>query len=213
MKTSFAADIDPDHKLVSAAKRGDTDAFEMLISRHNRRVFAVSLRVTKNREDAEDVVQESFHKAFLHLDEFQEKARFSTWLMRIAFNEAYTLLRRRRGNLEVLPDNSEAQEQPVPEPFVDQNPTPEESCWQRKQTEVLRKAITRLDPKMQRTILLRDIEERSVAETARILGVSIPTVKSRVLRSHRELRASVNRAYLFPLLAQVWSGTSQTESM
>jgi RNA polymerase sigma-70 factor (ECF subfamily) len=87
---------------VAATKCGETHAFEKLVFRYKRRVFAVAQRITNNREDAEDVVQESFHKAFLHLDDFQEKSRFSNWLTRIAMNEAFMLLRRRRGILEVL---------------------------------------------------------------------------------------------------------------
>src|SRR5260370_42515722 len=85
-----------DGTLVAATKRGDTQAFEELVLRHRQRVLAVAQRIRLNREDAEDVAQESFQKAFLHLDAFQEKARFSTWLTRIAMNEAFMLLRRRR---------------------------------------------------------------------------------------------------------------------
>ncbi|HYT19788.1 MAG TPA: sigma-70 family RNA polymerase sigma factor, partial [Candidatus Polarisedimenticolia bacterium] len=99
METSCGIGInkDSDGKLVAAAKRGDRQAFEELVLRHKQRVLAVARRITNNREDAEDVTQESFHKAFLHLDTFQEKSRFSTWLTRIAMNEAFMLLRRRRG--------------------------------------------------------------------------------------------------------------------
>jgi RNA polymerase sigma-70 factor, ECF subfamily len=88
-----------DEALVTATKRGDTQAFEALVLRHRQRVLAVAQRITNNREDAEDVAQESFHKAFLHLDAFQEKSRFSTWLTRIAMNEALMLLRRRCRNV------------------------------------------------------------------------------------------------------------------
>ena len=97
METSCGTGIDKDSDgtLVAAAKRGDRQAFEDLILRHERRVFAVAQRITNNREDAEDVVQETFHKVFLHLDDFQEKSRFSNWLTRIAMNEAFMLLRRR----------------------------------------------------------------------------------------------------------------------
>src|SRR5580692_5949804 len=105
MKTSRTTGINQlsDGALVAAAKHGDTQAFEELVLRHKQRVLSVAQRITNNREDAEDVAQESFHKAFLHLDTFQEKARFSTWLTRIAMNEAFILLRRRRGLFEVLP--------------------------------------------------------------------------------------------------------------
>src|SRR5436853_7559052 len=105
METSCGTGVnrDSDGALVAAAKRGDTQAFEELVFRHKQKVLAVAQRITNNREDAEDVAQESFHKAFFHLDTFQEKSRFSTWLTRIAMNEAFMLLRRRRGVLEVFP--------------------------------------------------------------------------------------------------------------
>ncbi len=92
METSYATSIDKDSDgvLVAAAKCGDTQAFEELVFRHEQRVLAVAQRITNNREDAEDVAQESFHKVFLHLDDFQEKSRFSTWLTRIAMNEGLT---------------------------------------------------------------------------------------------------------------------------
>jgi RNA polymerase sigma-70 factor (ECF subfamily) len=89
-------------ELVAATNSGETHAFEKLVFRCKRSVFAAAQRITNTREDAEDVVQESFHKAFLHLDDFQEKSRFSNWLTRIAMNETFMLLRRRRGILEVL---------------------------------------------------------------------------------------------------------------
>src|SRR5258707_11604334 len=130
MGTSFGIGInkDSDGALVAATKRGDARAFEELVLRHRPKVLAVAQRITNNREDAEDVAQESFHKAFLHLDAFQEKSRFSTWLTRIAMNEAFMLLRRRRGFLEVLPESPDDGVESGSEAFVDRNPNPEESC-------------------------------------------------------------------------------------
>jgi RNA polymerase sigma-70 factor (ECF subfamily) len=187
----------PDHALVTAAKRGDTYAFEKLVLRHRRRVLAVALRVMKNREDAEDVVQESFQKAFLHLDRFQEAAQFSTWLTRIALNESYMVLRRRRRVPEVLPVTSDDGASYVPEAFVDQRPNPEESCWRREHFELLTKAINRLGPTIRKTIWLRMVEERSVEETAQLLDTSVAAVKSRVCRGRRELSGIVNRALVY----------------
>src|SRR2546427_13273016 len=108
METSCGTGVnrDSDGALVAAAKRGDTRAFEELVLRHKRRVLAVAQRITNNREDAEDVMQESFHKAFAHLDSFQEKSQFSTWLTRIAMNESFMLLRRRRGIVGVSAESS-----------------------------------------------------------------------------------------------------------
>jgi RNA polymerase sigma-70 factor (ECF subfamily) len=157
----------------------------------------VAQRITNNREDAEDVAQESFHKAFLHLDTFQEKARFSTWLTRIVMNEAFMLLRRRRGIFEVLPDTGDDGVKSGLDVFVDQSPNPEESYWRRERTDLLTKAINRLGPKIRTTILLRDIEERSVEEAAKILGTSITAVKARVFQGRRKLRSAINAELLW----------------
>ncbi len=198
MKTSCTTSMDKqsDGALVAAVKCGDTQAFEELVLRYKRRVFAIAQRITNNREDAEDVVQDSFHKVFLHLGSFQEKAQFSTWLTRIAMNEAFMLLRRRRGVLEVLPENPDDGGTPVSEVFVDQSPTPEESCWRRERTQLLTQAINRLGPKIRTTILLRNIEERSLEETAEILGTSIGVVKSRLFQGRRKLRGTLNPGLL-----------------
>ena len=189
METFRASGVekDSDADLVAATKSGETHAFEKLVVRYERRVFAVAQRITNNREDAEDVVQESFHKAFIHLGDFQEKSRFSTWLIRIAMNEAFMLLRRRRGVLEVLPESNDDGVESVSEAFVDQRPSPEESCWRRERTELLTEAINRLGPKIRSTILLSDLEEHSLEETAHILGTSISAVKSRLFQGRRKL--------------------------
>ena len=198
METFRATGIrqDCDNALVTAAKGGNTQAFEDLVRRHERRVFAVAQRITNNREDAEDVVQETFHKVFLHLGDFQEKSRFSTWLTRIAINESLIFLRRKRRVVEVLPESPEDEVESLSEAFVDQSPSPEESCWQRERTELLAEAINRLGPKIRSTILLRDIEERSAEETAELLGTSISAVKARVFQGRRQLRRMVNPAIL-----------------
>jgi RNA polymerase sigma-70 factor (ECF subfamily) len=156
----------------------------------------VAQRITSNREDAEDVAQESFHKAFLHLDTFEERARFSTWLTRIVINEAYMLLRRRQRVVEVLLENEDDALKSASKAFVDQRPSPEESFWRRERTELLTAAINRLRPTIRRTMLLRDIEERSVEETAQILGTSISAVKARLFHGRRRLRETVNPALL-----------------
>ncbi|HMD06330.1 MAG TPA: sigma-70 family RNA polymerase sigma factor, partial [Candidatus Acidoferrum sp.] len=194
MKTFYAAgtDKDSDEMLVATAKRGDTQAFEALVLRHEQRVLAVAQRITNNREDAEDVAQESLHKAFVHLGDFQEKSRFSTWLTRIAMNEAFMLLRRRRGGIQVLPDAPEDGTKSNSEAFVDQKPNPEESCWRRERTQLLTAAINRLRPRVRTAILLRDMEERSAAETAQILGTSIGAVKARVFHGRRKLRRTIS---------------------
>jgi RNA polymerase sigma-70 factor, ECF subfamily len=199
MTTSYTTGIskDSDGALVAAAKLGETQAFDELVLRHRHRVLAVALRITKNREDAEDVSQESFHKAFLHLDAFQEKSQFSTWLTRIAINEAIMLLRGRRRVFEDLPENHDDDGKSGSEVFVDQSPNPEERYWRRERRQLLSKAIHRLAPKIRATIWLRDINEKSVEETAHILGTSSGAVKARVFQGRRRLYRTVNPALLW----------------
>jgi len=203
MKTFRTTGInkDSDEALVAAAKRGDRQAFETLVLRHERTVLAVAQRITNNREDAEDVAQESLHKAFVHLGGFQEKSRFSTWLTRIVMNQAFMLIRRRRGAIEVSPESPEDSVTSSSEAFVDQSPDPEESCWRRERQQLLTAAINRLGPRVRRTILLRDIEERSAEETAKILGTSIGAVKARVFQGRRKLRRTVNARLLWGVYA------------
>jgi RNA polymerase sigma-70 factor (ECF subfamily) len=197
----------PDGALVTAIKRGDAQAFEELVLRHKKKVLAVAQRITKNREDAEDVAQESFHRAFLRLDAFQERSRFSTWLTRIAINEAFMLLRRRRRAVEIFPENPDDDTKSDSEPFVDQRSNPEESCSQGERTQLLTEAINRLRPRIRTAILLRDIEERSVKETAQTLGVSITTVKARVFQGRRKLRKTLNTEFLRGLYTAGQPGT------
>src|SRR5580692_1686924 len=97
-----------DSTLVAAIKNGESQAFEFLVKRHEAKTFSVAFRITRNREDAQDVVQQSFHKAFMHLDRFQEKSSFSTWLTRIVINEGLMSLRRTRGQREVSVDDMQS---------------------------------------------------------------------------------------------------------
>jgi RNA polymerase sigma-70 factor, ECF subfamily len=186
-----------DGELVAATKCGNKEAFEQLVFRYERRVIAVAQRIVNNREDAEDVAQESFHKAFIHLGAFQEKSLFSTWLTRIAMNEAFMVLRRRRRTLDVSQESPDDDVKSVAATFVDQTPNPEQSCWQRERAKFLTEAINRLSPKLRNTILLYDIEERSVNETAQILGMSIAAVKSRLNHGHEKLRGRMNPGHQF----------------
>jgi len=185
-----------DSELILATKHGNTEAFDELFLRYEPKVFAVALRIIKNREDAEDVVQESFHKAYLHLNTFQEKSRFSTWLTRIPMNEAFMVLRRRKRTLEVSQESPDDDVKSIAATFVDHNPNPEQSCWHQERNKFLTDAIDRLSPKLQKTILLYDIKEHSVKETAQILGLTIAAVKSRLNHGREKLRGKINPAIL-----------------
>src|ERR1700722_9126092 len=185
-----------DSKLILATRRGHTEAFEELFLRYEAKVFAVALRIIKNREDAEDVVQESFQKAYLHLNTFQEKSRFSTWLTRIVMNEAFMVLRRRKRTLEVSQEAPDDEVKSIGATLVDQSPNPEQSCWHQERNKFLTDAIDCLSPKLQKTILLYDLKEHSVKETAQILGLTIAAVKSRLNHGREKLRGKMTPGLL-----------------
>ena len=178
-----------DMSLVTAAKQGNREAFEILVERSRRKVLAVVLRFTSLREDAEDIVQESFHKAFVHLHRFEAKSSFSTWLARIAINEALMLLRRSRGVREVSIDslNGDVETASGPE-FPDSAPDPESNYLQRERKRILSAAMNQLTPRIRKAIELRDLRELSTEETARVMGLTVQAVKGRLFHARRKLR-------------------------
>jgi RNA polymerase sigma-70 factor, ECF subfamily len=178
-----------DTALVAAAKNGDTKAFEILVERHEQRIFFVAQRITRTREDAEDVVQQSFQKAFTHLRNFEGRSAFSTWLTRIAITEALMSLRRSRGLREVFIDDLNGNEETTtPLDVPDVSPDPEASYSKREQVEMLSAAINELPYATRRVIQLRELDERSSEETARIMGISVSALKGRMFHGRRKLR-------------------------
>jgi RNA polymerase sigma-70 factor (ECF subfamily) len=195
--TSSSADrlvAEEDAVLVVAAKTGDTRAFELLVERHKRRIFSLARRMTRNREDAEDVVQQSFEKAFIHLKKFAGESLFSTWLTRIAINEALMLLRRRRGSCEVpIAESTTEGEIALPLDIPDSGPNPEDSCLQREQERILSAAVNELTPGMRKAIQLCELDGRSTEETAQAMGLSVGAVKARLFHGRRKLRKTLER--------------------
>jgi RNA polymerase sigma-70 factor (ECF subfamily) len=180
--------------LVGAAKRGDRQAFEVLVKRHAQRVFFVARRMTGTREDAEDVVQQSFQKAFTHLCKFEGRSAFSTWLTRIAINEALMLLRRGSGLREMFIDDLSGNEETTTAPEVpDSSPDPEVSYSLREREKILFSSLDELSHGTRRAIQLRELDGRSTDETARIMGISVDAVKARVFHGRRKLRQKLKR--------------------
>jgi RNA polymerase sigma-70 factor, ECF subfamily len=183
-----------DAALVVAAKGGEAWAFEMLVRRYQRRILALAMRFTHIREDAEDIVQQSFQKAFIHLHTFEEKSSFSTWLTRIAINESLMLLRKRRGLRETPIDDSNGGEETGRELEVpDSAPGPESSYLRLEQERILSGAVKQLNPRTREAIELRELGELSTEETARVLGLSIGAVKARLFHGRRKLRKTLRR--------------------
>ena len=181
--------------LVSAAQAGDLRAFETLVNRYERKIFRLTQNITQNREDAEDAMQEAFLKAFEHLREFAGASRFYTWLVRIAVNQALMKLRKRRPGMVSLDEEIESGEALVPREVVDWGPTPEQRYEQTELREILSHVVGELDPPFRIVFQLRDIEELSTEETAEALGLSVPAVKSRLLRARLRLREILNRYF------------------
>ena len=182
------SDLAGERTLVVAAKNGDERAFETLFKRYRRKTLAVVLRYTRVVEDAEDIVQQSFCKAFLHLCQFQGESTFSTWLTRIAINEALMFLRRigavREVSIDDIRDEGSADSLDLP----DSNADPETRCSRREEVRILSNAVRNLRPGLRTTIVLRELRELSTSETARRMGVSVGTVKARIFRGKRQLR-------------------------
>ena len=182
--------------LVEAAKKGDIKAFEELVKRYDRNVFRIAQHITQNREDAEDVVQDAFLKAYGNLAQFQGQSKFYTWLVRIAVNEALMKLRRRRPERTVsLDQDVETDEDTIPREVADWSPNPEQQYNQAELRELLQKTIQGLPSGFRTVFVLRDVEGLSTEETAEALGLSIPAVKSRLLRARLQLRERLNKYF------------------
>src|SRR5271167_5002556 len=152
---------DDEAQLVSAAKAGDTAAFEELVNRYERKIFRLAMNITQNREDAEDVMQDAFLKSFQNLDRFQGDSRFYTWLVRIAVNEALMKLRKRRPNQVSLDEPVDGEEDSFFREIEDWGPSPEQRFAQTELNEILNEVIGELDPIFRVVFLLRDVENVS----------------------------------------------------
>ena len=181
-----------DEMLASKAKSGDTDAFVELSKRHANRVFQAAYRVTRNRQDAEDALQDALLNAFTHMKNFEGRSSFSTWLTRIAINSALMILRKKRNCCEISIDGGDggvgnfATWEPR-SPLDD----PESHYVRGEGHKLLRKAIRQLPPVCREVIQLRQAKECSLREIAKSLGITVPAVKSRLARAKRGLRTSM----------------------
>jgi RNA polymerase sigma-70 factor (ECF subfamily) len=189
-------EVHPDVALVARAKEGDVEAFEKLVRQYDRQVFRIAQHITQNREDAEDVVQDAFLKAYEKLNQFQGNSKFYTWLVRIAVNESLMRLRKRRtGRMVSIDEDVETEEGSMPRDLADWSPDPEMMYGQSELAEILRKTIQGLPPGFRTVFALRDVEGLSTEETAEALGLSVPAVKSRLLRARLQLRERLSRYF------------------
>jgi len=182
--------------LVARARAGDDDAFSQLITQYDRKIYRLAKHITESDEDAEDVLQETFLKAYGHLEGFQGNSKFYTWLVRIAVNEALMKLRKRKSSRTVsLDEPVENGDEPVVREIAVWEGNPEQRYSSEELRQILDNAISNLKPSFRAVFVLRDVEELSTEETASLLNLSVPAVKSRLLRARLELRERLTRMF------------------
>jgi RNA polymerase sigma-70 factor (ECF subfamily) len=196
IQSGSSPDVATEQELVEQAKRGDTSAFAELVNRYERNIYRLARHITQNEDDAEDVLQETFLKAFANLDQFQGHSKFYTWLVRIAVNESLMKLRRRKADRSVsLDEPVETGEDSMPREIAAWEENPEQKYGRAEMNAILSRAIDSLSPGFRTVFLLRDVEGFSTEETASALKLSIPAVKSRLLRARLQLREKLNRIF------------------
>lgn len=186
-----------DMRLVLAAQKGDPMAFTSLVRKHGPSLHLLALKLIRDPEDAREVVQESLLKAYLHISQFQGEARFSTWLGRIALNEALMRIRRKPPHeFASLDENiSSHDDHPLVSRIEDNAPSPEYTCQRAEVGGILAQAIRKLAPHYRNVFVLRHVQDYSTRETAEILGVSVTAVKTRLRRARVELRRRLHKFY------------------
>lgn len=172
-----------DAELIEAALSGDRTAFEGLVLRYQDRLYAAMVQVVGSADEAEDVVQDAFVRAFLKLDTFQNNSQFFTWLYRIAFNSALSRMRRRKTTTSL----DQAREAVGDEP-VDQFAGPDERLLQQERVQMVQKALAQLSPDHRAILVLREMEDHAYEQIAEILNISIGTVRSRLSRARSQLK-------------------------
>jgi RNA polymerase sigma factor (sigma-70 family) len=193
---SYSAGVFPsqdDAYLVALAKSGNQQAFIALVERHSRAILRTALRITKNQEDAEDVVQDAFTSAYVHLQNFDGRSQFSTWLTRIAINGALMVLRKRRNRSEVSTHPSAEESHGPIAQFAEKGPGPELYCIRKQRSTHLHDAISRLRPNLRKVVEIQLAFECSVENVADQMGLSVPATKSRLMRARKTLQMSMAR--------------------
>lgn len=190
----MAVHLQNETELVAQAQTGDNGAFTELVRLYDRHIYRLALNITRNPEDAKDVLQESLLKAYANLDRFEGNSRFYTWLVRIAINEALLKLRRNRVAKEVSLDEGLAGDDGsfMPREIEDWGENPEERYSKTELQEILANAIENLKLPYRVVFQLRDVDGLSIEETAQALGLSAAAVKSRLLRARLQLRETLN---------------------
>jgi RNA polymerase sigma-70 factor, ECF subfamily len=183
--------------LIERVCAGDKAAFYGLVRPYERAVYVSAFSILQNEADAEEVAQETILKAFTHLKSFRRESKFSTWLIQIAVNESRMRLRKNRKHLyESIEDGADSEEGDyIPKDFADWREIPSEELERGRLKKALQAAIAGLRPKYREVFVLRDVEEMSIAETAKALGITEAAVKTRLLRARLQMRDALAPGY------------------
>ena len=176
-------------ELIRRVQAGEKECFYPLVKPYERRVFSAAMAILRNEADAEDVAQEAILKALMHIGQFRSDAKFSTWLTQITVNEA--LMRRRKAHTEIMEPIGERQDEEgnyIPRDFADWREIPSEALERKQIREKLAAALASLKEQYRAVFELRDVQHFSIEETARLLGISQASVKTRLLRARLMLR-------------------------
>jgi len=176
--------------LLQRVEAGDTGAFHQLVRPLERGVFLAAFSIVKNEADAEDVAQEAVLKAFRNLASFRRESKFSTWLIQIVMNEARMKLRKERRHLyDAIDEEQQAEDGSyVPREFADWREIPSEALERKELREALSRAMHSLAEKYRTVLMLRDVQQLSIAETAKVLGINEANVKTRLSRARLQMR-------------------------
>jgi RNA polymerase sigma-70 factor (ECF subfamily) len=183
-----------DDALVSLCQQGNQEAFDELMRRHQMSAMKVAISIVRDRQDAEDEVQNAFWKAYEHINQFQRDAKFSTWLTRIVVNQCLMRLRRARRARFAYIDDAQSDDITAAD-LKDVGPSPESLLGLSEVAAVLDLEIKRTPPLLRHVFLLRDVENKPMPEVAAKLGISVAAAKSRLLRARAELRSRMRRHY------------------
>jgi RNA polymerase sigma-70 factor (ECF subfamily) len=180
-------------QLVISAQNGEQSAYAELCRRHHKKMLRTVLRITRNLDDAEDVLQDAWMRAFIHIGTFDGRSAFSTWLTRIAINSALMTLRKRRRLNELSLDDPVDPDRLGPGEMLELSRNPEECCLEAETLKLVRQAIMRLPSKLRSAVEIRQSQDGPVSELAMLAGLSLPTMKSRLMRARRKLREPLSK--------------------
>ena len=180
----------PAEGMRSAAKSAAQPSFEELCKPHEQKLLQMTLRITRNREDAEDALQDAMLQAYVHMDQFDGRSSFGTWITRIAINSSLMMLRKRRRARMVSLEGSAEDGAKLPIDIVDHAAGPEQRCLENERCMVVREAIGLLRPALRKAVQLQQLEERSMSESAKAMGISVCATKGRLFHAKAALRKS-----------------------